>query len=552
MTEVYKQPRVWFLAAVATVALALVYQIWLWEVERVEVPPGRFLVLIHRWGKDLAEDQIVAPDDSYKGVMFEPLGEGRHFINPLFWSHEVHEIVRVPVGKCLVLTRKFGTAMPADRVAEGDIFARENPSNRIDGERGILREVKTQGSYRINPYAYAWELVPAVDIRVDQVGVRSMKAGKDPKTLPADPDRGSYVVPEGYRGVQQQTVPPGTYYINPYAEVIVPVEVRSHKAELTDIEFPSRDGFLLQPRVVVEYAVQANKAPEMLVRLTDEGILHQRDDTPAAQAENEVLQKVILPCIRGYSRIEGSNFDAHDFIVSTVVKEGQKTVNAREVLQQALLAKVKPRCAELGVEIRAVTLADMKPPHDLAEQIKLRELARVELEKNGTRLLQYRAAQELAAKEALAQQYKEKVDAETRLLQAKTKADQMREVELSRMKQELENAQLELDAAKNRAEAMLTKGKAEAAVILLTNEAEIAGLRKAVQGFSSAQNFAQYHIVSRLAPALSEIFASDNSEFAKIFSDYMTMPAGSATKSPAPAILAAPAASTAADPPNGK
>ena len=362
MTEVYKQPRVWFLAVVATVALALVYQIWLWEVERVEVPPGRFLVLIHRWGQDLAEDQIVAPDSSYKGVMFEPLGEGRHFINPIFWSHETHEMVRVPVGKCLVLTRKFGSEVPADRAAEGDIFARENPANRIEGERGILREVKTQGSYRINPYAYAWELVPAVEVKVDQVGVRSLKSGKDPRGLPADATRRAYVVPAGYRGVQEQTVPPGTYYINPYAEVIVPVEVRSHKAELTDIEFPWRDGFLLQPRVVVEYAVQANKAPEMLVRLTDEGILHQRDETPQEQLENEVLQKVILPCIRGYSRIEGSNFDAHDFILSTVVEDGPKTVNAREALQQALLAKVKPRCAELGVEIRAVTLADLKPP----------------------------------------------------------------------------------------------------------------------------------------------------------------------------------------------
>ena len=167
----------------------------------------------------------------------------------------------------------------------------------------------------------------------------------------------------------------------------------------------------------------------------------------------------------------------------------------REVLQQALLAKVKPRCAELGVEIRAVTLADMKPPEELAKQINLRELARVELEKNVVRMGQYRAAQELAAKEALKQQYKEKVDAETRLLQAKTRAEQMREVELSRLKQELDNAQLELDAAKNQAEAILTKGRAEAAVILLTNEAEIAGLRKAVQGFASVQNFAQYHIV---------------------------------------------------------
>ena len=112
-------------------------------------------------------------------------------------------------------------------------------------------------------------------------------------------------------------------------------------------------------------------------------------------------------------------------------------------MQQALLKQVKPRCAELGVEVRAVTLADMKPPAALAEQIRQREIARVELEKNVVKVDQFKAAQKLMAKEALQTQAKEKVEAETRLLQAKTKADQMREVELSRLKQELDNAQLQ-------------------------------------------------------------------------------------------------------------
>jgi hypothetical protein len=248
-----------------------------------------------------------------------------------------------------------------------------------------------------------------------------------------------------------------------------------------------------------------------------------------------VLQTVILPHIRGYARIEGSNFDARDFIVNAPEKGSEKPVNAREALQQSLLKKVKPRCAELGVEIRAVTLADMHLPLELADQISQRELARVELEKNTVQVRQFRAAQELAAKEALKTQAKEKVEAETRLLQAKTRADQSLEVEQSRLKQELANAQLQLDAAKSQSEAILAKGKAEAVVINLTNAAEVSGLRKAVQGFASVQNFAQYHVVSRLAPALSEIFASDTSEFARLFSGYLTPPAGHPAKTVAPA-----------------
>ncbi len=321
--------------------------------------------------------------------------------------------------------------------------------------------------------------------------------------------------------------------------MIVPVEARSHKVELTDIQFPSRDGFLLQPRMVVEYAVQASKAPELLVRLADSGVLHQADVTADDKANNEVLQKVILPHIRGYARIEGSNFDARDFIVSAPAKDGKQR-NAREALQQALLKKVSPRCAELGVEIRAVTLADMHPPQEIAEQIAQRELARVELEKNVAQVRQFHTAQELAAKQALKAQAKEKVEAQTRLLQAKTKADQMLEVETLRLKQELDNAQLQLDAGQESGrrdfgQRQSGSGRDQP----LTNAAEVSGLRKAVEGFSGAQAFAQYHVVSRLAPALTEIFASDASDFAKLFSGYMTAPAsGHSPKGPAPTATA--------------
>ena len=176
------------------------------------------------------------------------------------------------------------------------------------------------GAYRLNRYAYKWESVPAVEVHVDQVGVRTLKVGKDPQGLSRAERGGDYTVPDGYRGIQQTPVPPGTYYLNPYVETILPIEVRSHRVEFSDIEFPSRDGFILSPHVVVEYAVIPSKAPELLVRLTDEGMLHQRDSTEEEKKDNEVLQKVILPHIRGYARIEGSNFDARDFILT--VPEG--------------------------------------------------------------------------------------------------------------------------------------------------------------------------------------------------------------------------------------
>ena len=520
------QSRSWVVIGVIAAALFILQQFWKWEVERVEVEQGKYLVRIHRWGKDLPEGEIVAPDDSYKGIVLEsPPQEGRYFLNPIFWGHEVHNIVSVPVGQCLVLTRKFGNPIPKERLAQGDILARDG-EREIDGERGILAKVSLPGNYRINPYAYSWEFVNAVQIGPDQVGVRTLKVGKDPRDLPVDSKRPRYVVPDGYRGVQQTPANNGTYYINPYVETISPVEVRSHRAELSDIEFPSRDGFILKPHVMVEYHVQRAKAPEVLVRLTDEGKLHQNDSTPEQQEENEILQKVILPHIRGYARIEGSNFNARDFILAAQTADGvDEKSNTRERLQKSLLAKVRPRCQELGIELRAVLLGEMKPPPELAEQISMRDIARVKQAQNKSLVEQYKEEQKLKSIEALKQQNREKVEANTRVLVAQTNAQQRKQVEELKLKQELESAQIRLDAAKNRAAAVLAKGKAEAAVINVQNEAEVAGLRKAVQGFTSVQNFAQFHILSRLAPALKEIFASDDSEFARLISGYMTLPA---------------------------
>ncbi len=552
--SVLNSGKFWVRIGITLAVLGILQQIWHWEVERIEVPAGEYLVRIHRWGKNLPSDQIVAPDPSYKGVMLDVLPEGRHFLNPIFWSYERHRVVDVPKGKCLVLTRKFGREIPADRIARGEVLAQHDPAQPFAGERGVVRDVLGPGSYRLNPYAYSWEEHNAVQVDAREVGVRALLIGQDSSQSANDSVQGRYVVSEGSRGIQKSTLSNGTYYINPYVESISTVEVQAHRVELSDIVFPSRDGFMMKPVVVVEYSVLPDRTPEMLVRLSDIGQLHQRDSTPAEQAENEILQKVILPHIRGYARIEGSNFFARDFITTEsatqavaalddaaqkaaqaaktpVEKQGnpaqagvtsQRVANARERMQQAMFNKVKEPCRELGVDVRAVVIADMPPPEELASQIGQRELAKVELAKNASVIRQFRAQQSLDAAKALKEQARQKVGAETRLIQAKTRANQIKEVAESQLKQELDNAQVALEASKKQAEAQLTTARAEVAVIDSQNTAEVAGLQTAVQGFSSPRHFAQFHVISKLAPTLREIFAADDSDFAKIFSNYMS------------------------------
>ena len=108
-----------------------------------------------------------------------------------------------------------------------------------------------------------------------------------------------YVVPAGYRGVQKRPLRSGHLLLNPYVEAIVPVDVRSHPVVFNDIEFPSRDGFTIGPHVLVGYKVVPEMAPELFVMLCENGVLYQKD-AARGPAKNPILQKVVLPLIRGY------------------------------------------------------------------------------------------------------------------------------------------------------------------------------------------------------------------------------------------------------------
>src|SRR5262249_28113429 len=309
--------------------------------------------------------------------------------------------------------------------------------------------------------------------KAHQVGVRTLKWGKDPKTLKARKSR--YTVPDGYRGVQATHVPSGTYYINPYVESIVAVDIRSHPAEFTDIQFPSRDGFNIQPHVLVAYKVKPEKAPELFVMLCDRGVLSQKDSTAEEQKKNPILQKFVLPLIRGYVRIEGSKYDARDY----VSQQKDDKVNPREKLQKELKDRVVPQCEKVGVVIESITVTQPDMNTDLkllANTIAERETTRVDRERNKEKVARFKKQQDQKAKEAEREQRKLVVDANSKLKVEQVRAEQRLENEELRLENELKAAQAKLDAAKEQAKAILADGKADAAITMADNKAEVAGL----------------------------------------------------------------------------
>ncbi len=265
----------------------------------------------------------------------------------------------------------------------------------------------------------------------------------------------------------------------------------------------------------------------MLVTLTDEGHLHQADASHDDQEKNQILQKVVLPVIRGTVRLRGSTFYARDFVAVSNPSAEAGHDNPYQLLRADLMRVVPADCRRFGVEVEDISLGQLNVGPDLAElarQVQGRELARIKREQNLKDIEELKTDQKNKADEALGPRAKALPEATTRLNTANTEARQKLETEESRLKQELENAAKRRDAAKNDARKILADAEADAKVIELKNKAEVAGLKTAIEGFPSPDAYAQYQMIAKLAPALADVFASDGGDFAKLFTQYLTPP----------------------------
>lgn len=467
---------------------------YIWFVQRVEVGPDQLLVLVSKMGDELpsgADQQVVLypalltklgkPADSvpYKGVVYKPMPPGRYFYDPFIWDREIIPVTQVKQDEVGVLIRKYGDPLePGETVSPAD-----------SGKRGPVAGVLKPGRYNINTYAYDVKFVKPVFIDAGHVGVQTLYSGARPS------DSDVYVVKVGERGPQPDVLPPGLYYNNPYERRIDVIDVRSHTLDLRGeevIEFPSNDGFDILIEGTVEYSVRQDLAPYVLVAIGD----HQ-----------EVVNRIILPYMKSLSRIEGSKLLARDFI------SGEK----RTAFQTTVFEQLRKQCYDQGIEIRAALIRRIVAPPAIAEPISDRQIAEQQV-------LQYRSEMNMAASEAKLVEQDETLkqnqalgEANRDIVKVVKEAEQQKNVAVTEAKRKLEVAKLQLQAARETAAALLSRGQAEAEVKLLEYEAKARPLEDAVRAFGDGESYAQFFFYQKLAPALKNVMDSTAGPFAEIF-----------------------------------
>lgn len=490
------------LTVVALIGISLLGAYIIYTQFRIDVPAKHFAVLTRKTGDNLDNHEEVAPDAKHKGLQLEVLPEGRYFYNPYSWGWSVYPMIEIPPDKMGVRIRLYGEDLPY-----GDFLASD------ENHKGIIEEVLPPGRYAINAMVIdrdtKREIGASRQRRSDYVEIIELW---DPKIIPAGykgivtnlagpipDDPNTLLVPQGFRGPQEATLEPGTYYLNPYMYRINSIDTRSQRFNLSngkDMTFPSKDGFPISLDGIIEFRVIPDTAAKTYVTYNDDV------NDAAGGASNiaqEIIEKVIMPNARAFCRLRGSNSSAREFI------GGETRTKFQNEFQEAITTT----CREQGIEIVQALITKIKPPQAIAEPLRKREVAAQELKQYTQQILQQQQEAKLATEKALIEQKKALVGADRDVVESITKAKEDQDVAVEAANRDFAVAERKLEAARDEAEALLAKASAEAAVIGYENEAEAAGWKRAVEALGNdGEAFARYTLYQKLAPGYRSIMTN--------------------------------------------
>jgi hypothetical protein len=199
------------LALAVVVVLVLAEGIWLWGFCRFYVGPNEMAIITAKNGLPLEPGQILAREGQ-QGIREETLGEGRHFLNPVFYEWEIVHVTLVDPGKVAIITSKVG-----EKLDEGEFIAER-------GQKGIWRSVLGPGKYRMNPHGYNIEVVDAISIPIGYAGVITSLSGEQAES--------GQFAEEKQKGVRRDVLQPGLFYVNPKEYKVDVLEIGINQVSL--------------------------------------------------------------------------------------------------------------------------------------------------------------------------------------------------------------------------------------------------------------------------------------------------------------------------------
>ena len=395
---------------------------------------------------------------------------------------------------------------PRDYVAESfdghDNFQDGHEFIGKKGQRGPQKDILLPGTYYINPLLFKFIPETAKEVKPGEVAVVVSNVGRDPSDevrrqmaekvrermereeieqaeesahrldkmddsrtveeiredlMSGDPadrrlDEGAheaYVVPEGFRGIQEAVVGPGRYYVNTLAITPIIIPTTNQTVEWTagevantfnPFEVISKDGFTMQLEVRVVFRVKPEDAPFMVAKIG--GI-------------ERLIQNVMHPLIDSIFRNQASESSAMAYLQN------------RHEEQERAEARVRAHLLKYHVDVVNVLICHIHLPEELMKTQTEKILAE-------QRQNMFNAQREAEEKRIQLEKTKAHADNQKDLMAATVG------VEIAAKRSEQRKAEAEGEASY-----ILQTGKAEAEKVRLMGEAQGVAYREQVNALGA-------------------------------------------------------------------
>lgn len=361
------------------------YWPWQYEITRqkfVTIPDGSIGVVRSRDGRPLPQGRVLAKRvecDSFqdarkfltgggeRGPQITVVPPGTYRINTALFTIENEEVLEIADGMVGIVTTKEGKPLDKGEIAGVDIKGHntfQDAQAFIDngGSKGLQEQVMLAGRYFLNPEFARVETVEMTKVPIAHVGVVIAYVGDEGKDVTGEGFKHGNLVTKGQKGVWATALDPGKYPVNPH----------THKVELV----PTAN-------VVLNWAnekSEAHKLDEKLCTITvrsSDGFTFNLDvaqiihipstDAPKVIARfgsvANLVTQVLEPTIGNYFRNAAQGSDAIEFL------------KGRKERQNDAKASIKAALEDYDVGAVDTLIGDIVPPEALMKTLTDRKIA---------------------------------------------------------------------------------------------------------------------------------------------------------------------------------
>jgi len=486
-----------------TLAPGLHFWLWPWQFSVqvapfLTVPDGKLGVVDARDGEPIATGRVLArhvdcnafqdaraflKNGGQRGPQIAVMPPGTYRINMQLFTVQLVDAIEVHDGTVGIVTTKDGATLPPGEIAGSTVPGHQTFQDgeafvAAGGYKGLQEQVMLQGRYFVNPEFVTVEEVPLTEVPIAHAGVVIAYVGPKGNDVTGENFKHGNLVERGNKGVWIEPLDPGRYPINPF----------THKVEVV----PTAN-------VVLNWANGKSEAHQLdknlstiTVRSSDgftfnldvSQIIHiPRNDAPRVIARFgnmlNLVTQVLEPTIGNYFRNAAQKSDVIVFL------------KARSERQADAKAQISAALEQYNVGAVDTLIGDITPPAELMKTLTDRKIAEQEQVTYETQRQAQVVRQQLEQATALATTQARVVDSERSVQIAEFGANAV-------VKKAEGEAKAKTIVAAADANVVITVGTAEAEKIMKIGSSEASVIKQKGEAIT-ADNFVAIEVAKALA-----------------------------------------------------